>query len=96
MIRYTAAEISTLWWVMLAGAAVIFLLVMGLLTLAFTRRGAVKPQKERVWILGGGLVFTTTVLVALLAGLWPVGGQPEVAQRGARRDRQGGGRHGNG
>lgn len=52
---------------MLAGAAVIFLLVMGLLTLAFTRRGTVKPQKERVWILGGGLVFTTTVLIALLA-----------------------------
>lgn len=63
---HAAAEISTLWWVMLAGAAAIFLLVMVLLGLAFIRRGAAKPQTERVWILGGGLVFTTTVLIALL------------------------------
>lgn len=51
---------------MLAGAAAIFALVMVLLALAFVRRRTPSAQKERVWIFGG-LVFTTAVLVALLA-----------------------------
>lgn len=62
----SAAEISTLWWVMLAGATAIFLLVMVLLALAFVRRREASEQKERTWILGGGLIFTSTVLIALL------------------------------
>lgn len=52
---------------MFAGAAAIFALVMALLALAFVRRRTPGEQTERVWILGGGLIFTTAVLVALLA-----------------------------
>ncbi|WP_199231364.1 cytochrome c oxidase subunit II [Falsiroseomonas bella] len=67
-----AADIATLWWVMLAGATAIFLFVMALLVLAF-RRGpapvsaAAETRRERFWIMGLGLGFTFPVLAALLA-----------------------------
>lgn len=51
---------------MFAGAMAIFALVMILLALAFRRRHKEDPQPERVWILGGGLIFTSMVLMALL------------------------------
>ncbi len=51
---------------MFAGATAIFLLVMILLGLAFARRREATEQKERTWILGGGLIFTSAVLIALL------------------------------
>lgn len=54
---------------MLIGSVLIFGLVMGLVALAFVRRrrpGA--PRREaRVWIVGLGIVFPASVLVALLA-----------------------------
>lgn len=50
---------------MVSGAALVFALVMVLLALSFLRRSD-GAQKESVWILGG-LVFTSTVLVGLLA-----------------------------
>ena len=68
--------IATLWWVMLAGATAIFLLVTVLLVLAFRHGGeavdgASEARRETVWIKGLGLGFTMTVLVALTAwGLW--------------------------
>ena len=78
-----AATIATLWWVLLAGAAVIFGLVMVLLLLALRARTANDPadnspvetapdpaadrHHERRWIIGLGLVFPVTVLSALLA-----------------------------
>ena len=78
-----AATIATLWWVLLAGAAVIFGLVMALLLLALRARAANDPAEnslvetapdpaadlhhERRWIIGLGLVFPVTVLSALLA-----------------------------
>ena len=70
-----AATIATLWWVLLAGAGLIFVLVMALLLLAFRARGADEPaadarherRHERRWIIGLGLVFPVTVLSALLA-----------------------------
>jgi heme/copper-type cytochrome/quinol oxidase subunit 2 len=68
--------IATLWWVMLGGAAAIFLLVAVLLVLAF-RRGegpadaGAESRRETVWIKGLGLGFTMAVLAALTAwGLW--------------------------
>jgi cytochrome c oxidase subunit II len=68
--------IATLWWVMLAGASAIFLLVAILLVLAF-RRGerlsgdAADARRETIWIKGLGLGFTMTVLAALTVwGLW--------------------------
>lgn len=64
--------IATLWWVMLGGAAAIFLLVAVLLALAF-RRGegpsgeAADRRRETLWIKGLGLGFTMSVLAALTA-----------------------------
>lgn len=65
-----ARHIATLWWVMLAGAGLIFALVVALLALAFRpkRPGAADERGfVRVWIMGLGLGFTMTVLAALLA-----------------------------
>ncbi len=59
-----ADAIATLWWVMLIGACLIFLLVMALLALAFRRSGG---GGERIWLVGMGLAFPLTVLAALLA-----------------------------
>lgn len=52
---------------MLAGAAAILLLVCALLALAFRPRDAARDVSVRRWIIGGGLVFPTAVLVVLLA-----------------------------
>ncbi len=65
-----AATIATLWWVLLVGAAAIFVLVMVLLLLAFRVRNAndsSDQEHERRWIVGLGLAFPVTVLTALLA-----------------------------
>lgn len=51
---------------MLAGAAAILLLVCALLTLAFLRRRSATAPSTRTWILGGGILFPTVVLIALL------------------------------
>ena len=62
-----AASIARLWWVMLAGAAVLFALVMVLFALTWLRPGfgaAVAPQR---WVLLGGLVLPAIVLIPLVA-----------------------------
>ncbi|MCB5177543.1 cytochrome c oxidase subunit II [Microvirga lenta] len=56
---------------MLAGATVIFLFVMTLLVLAFSRGPApasaqADEAREKVWIVGLGIGFSVTVLAALL------------------------------
>jgi cytochrome c oxidase subunit II len=61
-----AEQIATLGWAMFAAAAAIFLLVMALIAFAWFRR----PQRD--WfgssrlIVGGGLIFPTVTLTALL------------------------------
>lgn len=69
-----ASAIATLWWVLLAGATAIFLLVMALLALAFRRRPAPASEDagagvraERVWFWGLGLAFPAVTLTALTA-----------------------------
>jgi cytochrome c oxidase subunit 2/cytochrome aa3-600 menaquinol oxidase subunit 2 len=64
-----ARAIATLWWVMLAGAAVIFGLVAVLLVVAFRRGGAPvdEARHERVFVVGLGIAFPVVVLLALLA-----------------------------
>lgn len=64
----SAQAIARLWWLMLAGATVIFLLVTALLALSFR-----KSKKQfghhamiRTWIVGLGLCLTLTTLAALL------------------------------
>lgn len=59
-----AGAVQLLWWIMLAGAAAIFALVLGLLALAFFRRPA--AASPRAWAVGGGIVFPMVVLTALL------------------------------
>jgi len=62
-----ARAIAEIWWVMLAGATFLFLLVMALLAYALLRRGR-GPQLSRpsAFILLGGLLMPTLVLAALL------------------------------
>jgi cytochrome c oxidase subunit II len=62
-----AASIATLWWVMLAGAAALFALVMVLFAMVMLRPGwgsAVSPAR---WIVLGGLVLPAVVLAPLVA-----------------------------
>lgn len=62
-----ARAISTLFWVMTAGGAVIWAIVMGVTVYAVL--GRKKPTSERfsdAFILGGGVIFPTVVLGALL------------------------------
>ncbi|QXT40237.1 cytochrome c oxidase subunit II [Gymnodinialimonas ceratoperidinii] len=64
-----ARRIATLWWVMLSGAGLIFLLVLTLVALPFRRahKAGERPRQERLWIIGLGLSFPMAVLAALLA-----------------------------
>lgn len=61
-----ARSVALLWWVMLAGSAVLFALVLGLFLLVLYRPGAAAALLPRRWIVLGGLVLPTPVLVALL------------------------------
>jgi hypothetical protein len=61
-----AAAIAALWWAMLAGATLLFALVMALLWLAFRRR-TLAHVSERGWLVQGGLVLPAIVLAPLAA-----------------------------
>lgn len=61
-----AASIARLWWVMFAGAMLLFALVMGLFAMAWLRPGfgsSVSPQR---WVLLGGLALPAVVLIPLV------------------------------
>jgi cytochrome c oxidase subunit 2 len=62
-----AASIATLWWVMLAGATVLFALVMALFVLVIRRPGWGSSVSPARWIVLGGLVLPALVLVPLVA-----------------------------
>lgn len=61
----SAHTIETLWWVLLAGAALITALVAALLAWAFAKRRDETRVDERRWLVWGGLAFPLTVLSAL-------------------------------
>jgi len=64
-----AAEIATLWWFMFAILAVCFLLVMGLLAAALLvkkKDDSEPPAGPRGFIVAGGIVLPSVVVVALL------------------------------
>jgi cytochrome c oxidase subunit II len=68
-----AAEIAQLFWWMAAGALVVWLAVLILAAYASRPRGeaAHTAREARLYIIGGGAVFPTVVLAALLTyGLW--------------------------
>jgi len=64
-----AADIATLWWVMLAGAAAILLVVSVLFVMAARRTPPSGDTGEdaRVWLWGMGLAFPVVTLAVLTA-----------------------------
>ncbi len=60
-------SIATLWWVMLAGAAVLFALVMALFFLVIRRPGWGSSVSPARWIVLGGLALPAVVLLPLVA-----------------------------
>jgi cytochrome c oxidase subunit 2 len=62
-----AGSIATLWWVMLAGAAVLFALVMVLFGLVIRRPGWGSGVSPVRWIVLGGLVLPAVILPPLVA-----------------------------
>jgi len=65
-----ARAIETVAWVLIAGGLAIFAGIMGLLAWAL-RRHAV-AVRERLWLVGGGLLFPGAVLAALFAWSLPM------------------------
>jgi len=63
-----AQSIATLTWIMLAGGAVIWLVVMGIAVHATLSEPKLTPQRARTLVIGGGVVFPTAVLTVLLIG----------------------------
>ena len=68
-----AASIARLWWVMLAGSAVLFVLVLVLFALVMRQPGWGSRVSPARWIVLGGLVLPSVILIplicyALLAG----------------------------
>lgn len=61
-----ARAIAEIGWVLIAGGAVVFCIVMGLLALALrgSKRTKVRPL---LWLVGGGIAFPAVVLAALFA-----------------------------
>ena len=64
-----AQTVSSLSWVLIVGAALIFTGVMALLVWSLKQRAAGQKNRivsKRLWLLGGGVVFPAVVLLALL------------------------------
>jgi len=68
-----AESIASLWWVMLAGAVVLFALVLGLFGLVVWRPGWGSGVSPVRWIVLGGLVLPGVVLLPLIAYALVVG-----------------------
>ncbi len=60
-----ADAVATLWWVMLAGAAALTVMVMGLFAMAF-RRGGPSRGGSTLWLGWLGIAMPGAVLLALL------------------------------
>lgn len=61
-----AERVADLFWVMLAGGALVWLLVIGSAVYAVVRRGPHPERAARRFIVGGGIVLPTVVLTGLL------------------------------
>lgn len=68
-----AEQIAMLWWVLLAGAALICALIAGLLLVAWRKRAAASRIHWRRWIIGGGILFPAVVLIGLTVAALIVG-----------------------
>jgi cytochrome c oxidase, subunit II len=70
-----AANLATLWWIMLAGSAALFGLVMALFALAYLRTEWIGRVTPAQWIVGGGLVLPIPILVLLTGAALVLGEQ---------------------
>jgi cytochrome c oxidase subunit 2 len=77
-----AAAIARLWWVMLAGAAALFLGVSAVLAVAWIAPARLGPAPGRRLVLWGGLVMPVVVLAALVTAAFALG--EGLLMRGAR------------
>jgi len=68
-----AQATAQLWWIMLAGAGAITALVAGILAYAFGRSDRELPVNENRWLVGGGLIFPSITLLALLIYAFTLG-----------------------
>jgi len=68
-----AGAIAQLWWIMLAGAAVLFIGVTAVLLVAWWAPGRLGPSPTRRLILWGGLVMPLIVLTALVTTAFALG-----------------------
>lgn len=68
-----ARDVATLWWVMLAGATLLTLLVVALLALAFVRRARHGETGAALWIGWLGLAMPGVLLLALLGSALVLG-----------------------
>jgi cytochrome c oxidase subunit II len=62
----SAASIAGLWWVMLAGAAVLFAMVLVLFFMVIWRPGWGSRVSPMRWIVLGGLVLPAVILIPLI------------------------------
>lgn len=69
----SARGAATLWWIMLAGSAAIFLLVSAMLVLAYARPGLLRAAGPKSIMVWGGLVFPGVILTALVAAAFALG-----------------------
>ena len=61
-----AQTIAGMSWVLIIGAALIFIGVMALLAWSFRPAAAKRAVSTRTWIVGGGLIFPALVLLCLM------------------------------
>lgn len=69
----SARGAATLWWVMLAGSAIIFAIVSAVLGLALARPGPLRAMGPQRLLLWGGLVIPGVILTALVTAALALG-----------------------
>lgn len=74
-----AARITSLSWLLIVGATLIFVFVMGLLAWAIHGRARARAVSTRLWIIGGGVLFPLVVLSTLL--VWTMARTPGWMER---------------
>lgn len=68
-----AESIALLWWIMLAGAVVLFVIVVGLFGLALIRPAWLVGISARNWIIHGGITMSSVVILLLLVAAFILG-----------------------
>jgi cytochrome c oxidase subunit 2 len=81
-----AEQLAGLFWVMAVGATAVWLIVMGLGVYSLLRPGTASPKTAAFYLIGGGTLFPTIVLAALLmVGLSLLPAQLKPAPAGSLR-----------